>query len=339
MCYSAMVEQSVRSLGLRFQARIQLDRFEELFQRRLTDERIRIPKGMERDFLAPNGPQEERIRDAILAFRRQEQARLEAERERQRDRLDAATRALAARPTKKAEAERRIATSKLGALEQRLADLWRDRPEGRDARIFPRWYAPVVAVEGGERVVRPMRYQLRPRGKPASFDQRFPGLYNARRDALTGFWREQFGARHGLVVVSSFFENVPRHTYEGRPLAPGERPTHLVIRFTPAPTALEPSPEMHVACLWERWTAPTEPPLLSFAAITDEPPPEVRATGHDRCVVALRPERVSGWLAPEGHGDEALLALLAERAPLSYRHALPGRERTGTDPDSDGDGF
>ena len=39
-----------------------------------------------------------------------------------------------------------------------------------------------------------MRYQLRPRGKPESFDQRFPGLYNARRDALTRFWREQFGA-------------------------------------------------------------------------------------------------------------------------------------------------
>lgn len=336
MCYSAMVEQSARALGLRFQARIQLDQFEELFQRRLGDERIRIPKGMERDFLSPTCPQEERIREAILAFRRQEQARLEAERERQRARLDAATRALAARATKRAESERRIATGKLDAIERRLAELWRDQPAPGDARIFPRWYAPVVAVEGGERVVRPMRYQLRPRGKPESFDQRFPGLYNARRDALTRFWREQFGARHGVVVVSSFFENVPRHAYEGRALAPGERATSVVVRFTPAPSAVAPRPELTVACVWERWTASGQPPLLSFAAVTDDPPPEVRAAGHDRCVVALRAAAVPRWLTPEGRGDDALLGMLADREPLYFGHELADRDPSATDPDPGG---
>ena len=41
-----------------------------------------------------------------------------------------------------------------------------------------------------------------------------------------------------------------------------------------------------------------EPDLLSFAAITDEPPPEVAAAGHDRCIIPLpesaldRPERL-----------------------------------------------
>ncbi len=336
MCYSAMVEQSARALGIRFQARIQLDQFEELFQRRLGDERIRIPKGMERDFLAPTCPQEQRIREAILAFRQQEQARLEAERERQRARLDAATRALTMRATKRAASERRIATGKLDAIERRLADLWREEPAPGDARIFPRWYAPVVTVENGERVVRPMRYQLRPRGKPAGFDQRFPGLYNARRDALTRFWRDQFGARHGVVVVSSFFENVPRHAYEGRALAPGERPSHVVVRFTPAPSAAAPRPEMTVACVWERWTAPGQPPLLSFAAITDDPPPEVRAAGHDRCPVALRAAAVPRWLTPQGRGDDALLGMLGDREALSFGHRLAERDPSAPDPDPGG---
>lgn len=36
-----------------------------------------------------------------------------------------------------------------------------------------------------------------------------------------------------------------------------------------------------VACQWSSWRAPDEPDLLSFAAITDEPP-EFTAAGYDR---------------------------------------------------------
>jgi hypothetical protein len=39
---------------------------------------------------------------------------------------------------------------------------------------------------------------------------------------------------------------------------------------------------MLVACLWSSSSAPDEPDLLSFAAITDEPPPEFAAAGYDR---------------------------------------------------------
>ncbi len=41
---------------------------------------------------------------------------------------------------------------------------------------------------------------------------------------------------------------------------------------------------MPLACLWDRWSKEGEPDLYSFAAITDEPPPEVAAAGHDRCL-------------------------------------------------------
>jgi hypothetical protein len=49
---------------------------------------------------------------------------------------------------------------------------------------------------------------------------------NARRDNLNGFWSGAYGQHHGIIVVDSFFENVPRHLYEKRELAAG-RPLSL----------------------------------------------------------------------------------------------------------------
>ena len=43
-------------------------------------------------------------------------------------------------------------------------------------------------------------------------------------------------------------------------------------------------------CRFAQWTDPAGgEPLLSFAAITDDPPPEVAAAGHDRKIVNLKP--------------------------------------------------
>ena len=49
------------------------------------------------------------------------------------------------------------------------------------------------------------------------------------------------------------------------------------------------------------WTDPkgVEPELLSFAAITDEPDPEVAAAGHDRTIINIKPEHVDVWLSPD----------------------------------------
>jgi hypothetical protein len=62
---------------------------------------------------------------------------------------------------------------------------------------------------------------------------------------------------------------------------------NVVLEFKPNPPH-----DVLVACLWSRWTAPGEPDLLSFAAITDEPPPEISAAGHDRCIIPIKPENV-----------------------------------------------
>jgi putative SOS response-associated peptidase YedK len=116
-------------------------------------------------------------------------------------------------------------------------------------------YGTVIVSEGGKRVVKPMRYQCRLAGKPASYDQRYPGTYNARRDSLEGFWRPAFGHTHALMVVDTFYENV-----EG--LDGGNQ----VVQF--APRTGDP---MLVACLWSHWVDPAggAPDLLTFAAITD----------------------------------------------------------------------
>lgn len=186
----------------------------------------------------------------------------------------------------------------------------------RDSRIYPMYYAPVMVWEQGRRVVKPMRYHCRPAGKPAFYDSKYLGCYNARRDNLEGFWKGPFGHTHGIVLATAFYENVSRHRLEQRDLAAGEREQNVVIEFRPRPEHL-----MHVACLWSRWTGPDGEELLSFAAITDEPPPEVSAAGHDRCIIPIRPENLDAWLNPQGDLDRAY-AILDDRERPYYEHLL-----------------
>jgi putative SOS response-associated peptidase YedK len=152
---------------------------------------------------------------------------------------------------------------------------------------------------------------------PASYDLKFPGTYNARRDNLEGFWKDQFGVSHGVMIANAFYENVKAHRMEGRELGPGEPVENVVLEFRPRPTQ-----DMLVACLWSRWTAPGEPDLLSFAAITDEPPAEVAAAGHDRCIIPIREENLERWLRPDRRNLAALYATLDDRERPYYEHRL-----------------
>jgi putative SOS response-associated peptidase YedK len=174
-----------------------------------------------------------------------------------------------------------------------------------------------MVSDGGERVLRPMRYQCRPEGKPAFYDRKYPGTYNARRDNLEGFWKGQFGHSHAVVSITAFYENVSRHRAEGRELGEGEAEENVVLEFRP-----DPPQEMLIACLWSRWTGKDGEELLSFAAITDEPPPEVAAAGHDRCVIPIRPENVDAWLNPDPANLDALYAILDDRERPYYEHRM-----------------
>jgi hypothetical protein len=80
-----------------------------------------------------------------------------------------------------------------------------------------------------------MRYQCRPAGKPAFYDVKYPGTYNARRDNLGGFWKGLFGHTHGLIVVNAFYKNVNQHRVEHRELAASEAAVNVVLEFKPSP--------------------------------------------------------------------------------------------------------
>jgi putative SOS response-associated peptidase YedK len=275
---------------------------------------------MEEAFQHPATPEEEEIHGLIEQRRAAQALKFEETLFSQRKRLNDAERRLQLKVTKAATEDVRVATSKISKARLDLEDLRRTELLDRDSRIFPGSYVPVMVSQGGRKVVLPMRYQCRPAGKPADYDTRFPGTYNARRDNLEGFWKGHFGRTHGIMIVNAFYENVARHMTEGRELRPGEKPENVVLEFRPRPLQ-----DMLVACLWSRWTPPTgsdEPELMSFAAITDEPPEEIAAAGHDRCIIPIKPEHVDAWLNPDPKNLQALYDILDDREQPYYEYQL-----------------
>jgi putative SOS response-associated peptidase YedK len=317
MCYSARILADYRRYLRDFGAQMSLREFVDLFWRRTADPRVKIPKAMELAFGDPQSAPEAEIKALIDRYNAEQAAKLEAELFRQRKRLADAQRSLRQRTSKSALESERIAASKVDWALGKLSDLRRNEPIEEDSRIFPLHYAPVMIFENGRRTIKPMRYGCRIAGKPADHDAKFPGTYNARRDNLEGFWKGVFGASHGVVVMSAFYENVDRHRAEGRALAEHEKVSNVVLEFKP-----DSGQEMLVACLWSRWSAPGEKDLLSFAAITDEPPPEVAKAGHDRCVIPIRPESIDAWLQPDAADLSAQYRILEDRADVFYEHRL-----------------
>jgi putative SOS response-associated peptidase YedK len=316
MCYSAQVVQMARKLHRQLGIRLDYEEIEKLFFRRLEDPSLNVSRGFEANFYGAANERERRIEDAIEVHRSRVAAKFEKDLFSQKTRLVNAERSIKEKETKKARDDVRIATAKIATLTAKLMDLRRTEPNSEDNRIFPMVYAGVIIKQAGENVLTPMRYFCRPAGKPASYDKKFPGLYNARRDSLERFWDGQFGRHHAVMVVESFYENVKLHASERRELSAGEEERNVVLQFTPNP----PQP-MLIACLWSHWTDPREPELRGFAAITDEPPADVAAAGHDRCIINLRPEHVDAWLTPENRSRRELQHILSDRAVSTYLHA------------------
>jgi putative SOS response-associated peptidase YedK len=316
MCYSAQVIQVVRKLHRELGIRLDYEEAFNLFMRRFDDPSIAISRGFEANFENPNSDQERRIKAAIDEHRSRTATKLEKDLFSQKTRLVNAERSLKEKETKKAREDVRIATSKIETLTGKLSDLRRNELTPEDNRIFPMVYAGVIVKQDGENLLTPMRYFCRPAGKPAFYDKKFPGLYNARRDNLEKFWGDQFGHHHALMVVESFYENVQLHVMEHRELKAGEEGRNVVLQFTP-----EPAEPLLIACLWSHWTDPKEPDVRGFAAITDEPPADVAAAGHDRCIINLKSEYVEAWLTPEGRSAKELQGILSDRAIPVIQHA------------------
>lgn len=306
MCYSAQITAAYQKLIRMTGATLSLQEFAALYAHDPGKKRPKTPKAMDDAFRAGVTPAELAVWAEVEQWNRAEATILEQELFANRKRLADAERALQVKETKKAREDVRIAGNKIERVKARLADLQRIEPKDRDSRIFPGVYAPVIVSEGEKLVIKPMRYQCRLAGKPANYDQRFPGTYNARRDSLEKFWAPAFGHAHGLVVVDTFYENVE-----------GPDGKNQVVQFTPRTG--EP---MLVACLWSHWKDPAgkEPDLLSFAAITDDPEPEVAAAGHDRTIINIKPEHVDAWLNPDPADLAALYRIFDDKRHPFYEH-------------------
>ena len=317
MCYSAMIWADYRKYLKQTGSKLSMQGFLDAFGWRYDDgglyamRRVRVPKALELAWANPpaSDPAQLEIKRLIDAYAMRQEAVWQQELLEQRARLAKAEARLAVKPDLKAALnDKRIAAGKIVQREAWIEDLHRTEPEPRDSRMFPASFVPVMVWENGQRTIRLMRYQCRPKGAPAAHDIKFPGTYNARRDKLEGFWRRQFGHSHAVIAVDRFYENVDRVRPDGKPYS-------TVIEFVPAD-----GQTMFVACLWSHWSGPGEPDLDSFAIITDEPPPEVAAAGHDRCIVPIRPENIDRWLQPDPSRLDALYKILDDRPRPFYEH-------------------
>jgi putative SOS response-associated peptidase YedK len=312
MCYSAMVKENYRTLEREYGSTPDWPSIKRAFWRRIHEKKaVRIPKALELSFEHPENKHEEEIKALIVEYRAQQEHELTQELFKQKKRLGDAERTLKTKTTKKALEDQRIATDKIEQLVKRIADVKRTEPKSGDERIFPFWWSLIVVEEEGKRKTIPARYHCRPAGKPEFFDRKFDGLYNARRDSLPKFWAELFGKNHAIMQVSAFYENVSLHKAEHRELKPGEKEQNVVLYFSP-----KPSVDMNVACLWSRWSDE----LVSFAAITDEPNPEVAEAGHDRTIINIASHNVDAWLRPQGRSKEELYRIFDDRERPYFEH-------------------
>lgn len=318
MCYSAQCWTAYRLYLREFGAEISIRDFAEIYgYRRIKRTAAYVPRGMDANFAAPETDDERTVKTLIDEFKAAEELRETQDLFKQRKRLSEATRKLQDKPTKKAQEDVRIATTKIPEIERRLAEL-RGAAGKDDHRIYPNWWALVMIVEDGRRVVRPMRYGCRLPGWTPAMDKAYD-TYNARRDSIpTKGWKKLFGYNHAVIVVNRFYENVSLHDLEQRNLAEGEKEQNVVLEFSPRPQH-----DMLIACLYTRsrgWG--DEPDFHSFAMITDEPPPEVAAAGHDRCIIAIKRENMDAWLNPDPSNIDALQAILEDKDRPYYEHRL-----------------
>jgi len=306
MCYSAQIQAAYMKYLRETGAEMDIDQFLEIFGARVSDSSIRIPRAVERWFDEPKNEGERQIKAAIDLHRAAEIVKLEREVFAQRKRLADAERTLASKTTKAATESKRIAGNKIDQAMTRLERLKAVKPHVAEARIFPMHYAPIVLQDGDRRVMRLGRYHCRKPGEAEFIDRQLPGLYNARRDSLGRYWQGLFGVSHAVMMIETFFENVER---EGK---------NQVLHFVP-----KPADTMLIACLCATWQDPKGGrPLLSFAAITDEPPAEVAAAGHDRMIINLKPEHLEAWLQPKGRSLEELQGILTDRQTPYYEHEV-----------------
>lgn len=335
MCYAAEVWADYRKYARRWGAEIGFQDFFDLYWQPSQPgqhgrkPRPTTPKALDEVFALGDADEEHAIAALVEEYDQHEIAQLEHDLFKQRRRLQEAERALQEKMTAPALKERRVVSDKIAWTLHRLAELRRSEAQATDSRIFPGCYAPVLLMENGRKIVKPMRFQCRREGTPSFYDRLYPDTYVARREDLEQDWREQFGHRHAIVAIRSFSEMVHHPAGDPDNRDAGE---YRLLQFHP-----EPAQDLLLACLWSPWSGKGEADLLSFAIITDRAPADIAANGQDRSIVPIKPEHVDAWLDPEANDLAALYAILDDRPAQRVRRSNV-QERFAIKPESDGPG-
>lgn len=328
MCYSAMVEQDAKKLSRQFDAEIKMEMYAELFDRRADGEKLLLNKAMEIPFLKSAKSIEERsIAKTIRTWHSEEIARIQKDLDAQTERLEKATESLKKKETKKALNDVRVATNKISKFKKDIEKHESEKIESEsEERIFPKHYASVVLLDDkGKKIVMPMRYLMRPHDEDESFDDEHDGCYNARYDNLTRvkFWNDSLvNGRRGFIVVKKFYENVQTVDYLKKRKLPAKLADkdNIVVCFEPKGVS-----EMYIPVLWDLCKIKGVPKLYSMALITDDPPPEVEETGHNRCPIFLKEEALEEWLTSVlKSGKEIKENILSRRETPYYKHEVVG---------------
>lgn len=313
MCYSAQVYAEIKKFTRLTGVKIKPKEYVRLYWDRKKGSPYKFPKAMDASLSAMEGPEGAEIRQLVEEYNRDQIAAKQQELADQVERLEAAEEKMAKKPTKGAANELRIAGNKIDNLRKQLNNIRRVELVPEDSRIFPAWFCPVLVMEDGELTLRVMRYLCRPYWMSATSDKKrggqMSGKYNARRDNIDDFWEPLFGVNHAIMVADLFYENV-----EATDKMPARK-----IKYTPSDGST-----MFVACLWSEWTDPTGelPDLTSFAAVTDEPEPEVAATGHNRTIINLPWEEALKWLTPARRTKAELQQIMDRKQHPFYLNEL-----------------
>jgi hypothetical protein len=74
--------------------------------------------------------------------------------------------------------------------------------------------------------------------------------------------------------------------------------------------------------LFSRLLTLTVPISGAPACITDDPTPEVAATGHQRTIITIQEQYLSEWLSPSGLSKERLDQILSDKELPYYIHQI-----------------
>ena len=305
MCYSAMIEADLRELQKVFGVKIDWSSFDEAYAIRGQYSQAMIPSALD-SYIIQNAETQSQKRLAKMAkahYQKEIEKFSIKLRKYEQDVKDFELKLKNGSKIKdlKEKLEKRRATVE---WHKEKIEYYEKIEETGAPRVFPNFYAPVIVKSEAENSIRLMRYHLCPKsGKELNAFQY--NLFNARRDKLldSRTWKPIFGKQHAIFPFYRFYESVEGKNGESK-----------IIYFQPKDEKM-----MWAASIFEEAKI-SAGSLLSFAAITDDPPPEVAAAGHDRCPVFIKKDHFENWLAPQNTSKEDLIQLLSSVVPTVFKH-------------------